>query len=696
VNSEATLPFVAAGSSLVLAAAAIFWKRTNLASWCFALGMAGFAADAILSGVALFQTDAVVLEQLRDAGLAVKGAMTAVWLCFSVVYSRGDARQSLRGWAPLIVIAVLLPPVLMLAFPGAMVAARTNPETGESWLQFLWAARLINLTVLVGTILVLMNLERTFRAAVGTMQWRIKFLILGLAVVFGARIYTRSQALVFSGHANALTQVETIALLIGCVLMAVAYLRSGFSEIDVYPSRAVLHTSITVVLAGGYLFVVGVLAQMVQRSGGAGAFQVQAFLVLIAIALLAVLLLSERLRHRINSFVSHHFKRPRYDFRKIWTRFTQSTASAMDEGALCAAAAQLISQTFNVMSVSIWLYDEEKERLERVASTARSRGDEKQRSTRFHPHEELRKARVFDLEGVKEDWGGIIRDLSETQFHTGGHRIGASLVTGDRLLGVTILADRVNGIPYTIEEFELLECMADQIASNLLNLRLAGKILLGKEMEAFQTISAFFVHDLKNAASTLNLMLQNFPVHYADPSFRADALRGIGETTGRINQIIERLSAVRDKLELRPQEIDLNALVKESLQGVNGSGNIDVTKELEPLPALLADVEQLRSVVTNLLLNARDAIRENGRIEVKTAARDGWVTLSVSDNGCGMAPEFVRDSLFRPFKTTKKKGLGIGMFQTKMIVEAHHGYLRVQSEPGKGTAFHVTLPAETI
>ena len=57
-----------------------------------------------------------------------------------------------------------------------------------------------------------------------------------------------------------------------------------------------------------------------------------------------------------------------------------------------------------------------------------------------------------------------------------------------------------------------------------------------------------------------------------------------------------------------------------------------------------------------------------------------------------MAPEFVRDSLFRPFKTTKKKGLGIGMFQTKMIVEAHHGYLRVQSEPGKGTAFHVSLP----
>jgi putative PEP-CTERM system histidine kinase len=475
-------------------------------------------------------------------------------------------------------------------------------------------------------------------------------------------------------------------------LMAVAYFRSGFTEIDVYPSRAVLHTSITVLLAGGYLFVVGVLAQMVRRSGGAGVFQIEAFLVLLAIALLAVLLLSERLRRRIKSFVSHHFKRPHYDFRKIWTRFTESTESAMDARTLCAAAAQLISQTFNVMSVSIWTYDEEKERLDRVASTARSRGDAAEQSIPFSPPLDVNMPRVFDLETVKQDWGELFRQLSETQFHTGGNRVAVSLVAGERWLGVAILADRVSGIPYTLEEFELLECIGDQIASNLLNLRLTSKILLGKELEAFQSISAFFVHDLKNAASTLNLMLQNFPIHYADPAFRADALRGIGETTSRINQIIERLSAVRNKLELQPGEVDLNAMINQVLQGVNGSDDIEVTRSLESLPMMRADAEQLRSVVTNLLLNAREAVGQKGRIEVKTAVHDGWVTLSVSDNGCGMTPEFVRDSLFRPFKTTKKKGLGIGMFQTKMIVEAHHGHVRVQSEPGKGTAFHVSLP----
>jgi putative PEP-CTERM system histidine kinase len=216
--------------------------------------------------------------------------------------------------------------------------------------------------------------------------------------------------------------------------------------------------------------------------------------------------------------------------------------------------------------------------------------------------------------------------------------------------------------------------------------------VFNKELEAFQTISAFFVHDLKNAASTLRLMLQNLPIHFDDPDFRADALRGIGETTNRINQIIEHLGAVRSKLELRSSEIDLNALVDQAIQSVNGNPGVEIEKELGPVPKLIADSEQLQSVVMNLLLNARDAVGSHGRIQVKTRERNGWATLSVTDNGCGMTADFVRQSLYRPFKTTKKKGLGIGMFQTKMIVEAHQGSIRVKSEIGKGTTFQVLLP----
>jgi signal transduction histidine kinase len=99
--------------------------------------------------------------------------------------------------------------------------------------------------------------------------------------------------------------------------------------------------------------------------------------------------------------------------------------------------------------------------------------------------------------------------------------------------------------------------------------------------------------------------------------------------------------------------------------------------------------------VTNLVINASDASAPAGEIRIETSQSKGWAVLSVADDGCGMAPEFVSRTLFRPFQTTKKKGLGIGMFQSKMIVEAHGGRIEVDSEVDKGTTFRVLLPIDT-
>ena len=694
VTSESTLAFIAAVLSAALAVAAVLRNRRSAAAWWFALGMLGLALDSIFTGICLSLIGLEKLAFWQEWALILKAFLVAIWLGFAVTYSRGNAGESFRRWRILIAIACLLPVAALLGFRGDLIQVLVRPNSSDLWISFSPAGKVVNVAILVGTVLVLMNLERTFRSAVGTMQWRIKFLVLGLAVVFGARIYTRSQALVFSGHYNSLTEVEAISLLVGCVLLGVGYFRSGFREIDVYPSRAVLHTSITVLLVGGYLFVIGVLAQIVARYGSATTFQLQAFLVLVAITLLAVFLLSEKIRQRAKRFVSRHFSRPQYDFRSVWTQFTQSTSSAIDDPTLCAASAKLISETFNVLSVSVWLFDEEKNKLKLEASTSRARDVMNEDAIEFSAIDpglaKMRKA--FDLEKIKDDWGQTLRQISKTQFSEGGNRMGVPLLAGDRYLGLIILADRVNGVPYTVEELELLECIGDQVASSLLNLRLAKEIMLGKELEAFQTISAFFVHDLKNAASTLKLTLQNLPVHFDDPDFRQDTLRSIGATTNRINQIIERLGTLGGKLELRPSAVDLKLLVEQAIENVNGMPGIEFAKEFESLPKFMADSEQLRSVVTNLLLNAREAIGERGRIEVKIGSQGGWAALSISDDGCGMTPSFLRDSLFRPFKTTKKKGLGIGMFQSKMIIEAHHGSIRVKSDVGKGTTFQVLLP----
>ena len=120
--------------------------------------------------------------------------------------------------------------------------------------------------------------------------------------------------------------------------------------------------------------------------------------------------------------------------------------------------------------------------------------------------------------------------------------------------------------------------------------------------------------------------------------------------------------------------------------------NVELMRKLQPLPRIFADREQIQSVVTNLVLNARDALGSGGRIQVRTENRGERVVLSVVDNGCGMSQAFLKESLFRPFQSTKKKGLGIGLFQSRAIVQAHGGGMHVESEVGKGTTFIISLP----
>jgi hypothetical protein len=112
------------------------------------------------------------------------------------------------------------------------------------------------------------------------------------------------------------------------------------------------------------------------------------------------------------------------------------------------------------------------------------------------------------------------------------------------------------------------------------------------------------------------------------------------------------------------------------------------------IPKLFLDAEQIQKVLLNLLMNANEAIKDAGEIRVATSQQDNHVILSVSDNGCGMSRQFIEQSLFRPFQTTKKQGMGIGLYHSKMIIEAHQGRIEVESEEGKGTTFRVLLPID--
>jgi putative PEP-CTERM system histidine kinase len=692
------LPFVSAGFALLMAIAGLLSKRRSLASWSFAAGMALLALDSYVAGQTQRASQFDDVFHWLTLSLIIKSFVPAAWLFFSLTFSRGGYRETLTRWRIPLALAALLPVGLALGFQHQLVGIVAAGAEGEQLLLRLDpAGKALNIILLVAHVWILMNLEQTFRAAVGTKRWQIKFVVLGLAIVFGSRIYAQSQAILYSTYDVQWLGIESSGLLIGCAMLLAAYLRTGFAEIDVYPSRAVLSSSVTVLAAAGYLFIVGVLARVTGRLGGTENFQLQTLVVLLGMACLALLLLSDRLRQRVHGFVDRHFARAQHDSVKIWTRLSESLAHATDEAGLCASSVKLVSGTFEVLSVTIWLHDEQTDQLTAGATTAPQPVETGAKgSLRRAPKSVVEGLRTrtapFDLEGVADPWAVELRQLNATTFPNGGNRWCVPLRAGGRVLGLFVLADRVNGALYTAEEINLLHCIADQVSSVLANLRLAANVARSREMEAFRTMSAFFVHDLKNTAASLNLLLKNLPVHFDDPAFREDALRAVGNSARRIDDLIGGLSALRQQPRIKLADADLNQVVLAALDELGGMGEVQLTRELEPLPVILADQEQLRSVVTNLVLNAKDALGQGGWIRLRTAQVEGSVVLSVADNGCGMSEPFMRDSLFRPFQTTKKRGLGIGMFQTRMIVEAHGGSIRVESEAGKGSTFWVSLP----
>jgi putative PEP-CTERM system histidine kinase len=297
-----------------------------------------------------------------------------------------------------------------------------------------------------------------------------------------------------------------------------------------------------------------------------------------------------------------------------------------------------------------------------------------------------------DLESGENSWAGDLQRACSGYLEEVHIRCCVPLIAGGNLVGLLTLDDRVGGETITLEDFDLLKTIAGQTAANLLNMQLAERLRRMKELEAFQTVSAFIVHDFKNLASTLSLTMQNLPMHFDNPEFRKDAVRITQQTLTKINGICAGLSSLSQKIDLKRTKIDLNELVANIFSSLNGGVKASLTKDLRPLAKLFIDPDQVRKVLTNLILNANEAIGNGGEIQVSTEQKDGWVILSVSDNGCGMSKEFMERSLFRPFKTTKKQGMGIGLFQSKMIIEAHGGRIEVGSEEGEGSTFRVFLP----
>ncbi len=698
MNLETLLDFGSSGLAALLGLGAALQARQATDRRAFAAGMLTLAAERLFGGLMAGSVTPHAVYNWQMWRLTAVALLPGFWLVFSLTYARGNSREFLRKWRWVVATVFAFPLAVMLGFRSEIITSSDLLEDPKVLIMHVgWAGTALYLLFLCTAVLILINLEHTYRSALGTVRWRIKFMLMGVGVLFTVRLFTTSQTLLFKSLDPRLDILHAGALILAVLLIMRSVFRTDRFNLDIHPSHSVLQGSVTVILVGIYLVVVGLLAKVVTYLGGDASFALKALVVLVLLVLLGIFLQSDRVRMYLGRFVSRHFQRPHHDYRAIWRKFTEGTASRVEPAEYYRAVVKMAGDIFQSLSVAIWVVGDRQEDLTMGAST--SLGERQARELQPTPEESavvLNHLRdhpePVDIETEQAAWAVVLRRCHPGEFHKGVTRVCVPIMSGQEVLAVFLIGDRVGGAAFTLQDLDLLKSIGDHVASGLLNVRLSQRLLQAREHEAFQTMATFFVHDLKNAASTLNLMLQNLPDHFDDPAFREDALRGVGKSVAHINHLISRLTQLRSELKITPGEADLNEVVRGVLGGFSPEKDFQIETRYSDLPRLALDREQFAKVITNLVLNAREAASANGRLTLSTSRSGAWAVLEAADNGRGIPPEFLSRSLFRPFQTTKKNGLGIGMFQSKMIIEAHGGRITVESTVGQGTTFRIFLP----
>ena len=699
MNFSVGLSYIAAMVAAGVAVLALYRDPRSFVHRIFAIGMGFFAIEAALVGFSFQSPSLEAFMGRQQIRLIVASFLPVLWLFFSLSFARSNYTEFLSKWKWSLILFFIAPLAMVTVFRGVFYAGIPLMSAAGFLLSPIgWSGYFWYLFWIVCSILILMTLERTLRRSTGHKRWQIKFMILGIGSIFGIHIFTDSQVILFRVLNTSLDIVNIGALLVGTILVNRSLFRGSALSVGLHLSHQFLYSSFTVLAVGVYFIVVGLVAWFSLRFGGVYNIQLAIFLVFVAVVGLATFLLSDRLRLARKRLISRHLKRPMYNYQNIWEDFTARTATITGTENLCNAVVKMVSETLEILSVSIWLVDEKREQLTFGGSTVFT--PEQAMQLKFYGYQGADLIRAMsdqampvDLEGKSDNWVEDLRLSYVGETKEARIRYCVPLRAAEQLVGIITLSEKIFYEPLTFEDSDLLKTIADQAAASLLSIRLSEYLRQVKELEAFQTMSAFFMHDLKNLASKLSLVTQNLPVHLDNPEFRNDALKTISQSVAKINTMSGRLSLLSQKLELNPQATDLNELVKSTLEDMHSYIKGTVSLDLSDLPPASIDREQIHKVIENFVMNASDALAgPDGTIAITTRESDPFIELSFSDNGCGMSREFVEKHLFRPFQTTKKQGMGIGLYHCKTIVEAHGGRIEVDSEEGKGTTFRVLLP----
>lgn len=241
--------------------------------------------------------------------------------------------------------------------------------------------------------------------------------------------------------------------------------------------------------------------------------------------------------------------------------------------------------------------------------------------------------------------------------------------------------------------------------------RLEAEVLRAHKLDSIGRMAGGIAHDFNNLLTAIMSYADMALVSLPDGHPAAESIQHLIDTANRAAEMTKRLLAFARRQSLAPQIVDLNELVRGMVPILDRlvGEQVELKLDIDPvLKTVTADPAQLEQVVLNLVVNARDSMPAGGVITIQTAnvvigeaglespleATPGeYVKLSINDTGTGIAPEHL-EHIFDPFYSTKEtRGTGLGLAVVYGVVKQSGGHIEVESKPGRGTTFHVYLPA---
>ena len=577
---------------------------------------------------------------------------------------------------------------LTVATIGIILPATEQPHTSIEGLRL--GSRL--LLAVMGLVLV----EQLFRNTRRDYQWNMKFMSLGLVLIFGYEFILYADAVLFSVLNETLRTLRPIAHALAVPFIIIASGRNRHNALNVNLSREFVFRSGVLFATGTYLLLMAAGGYYLRLFGGSWGDVILVLFIIVALAGLAVLAGSSSARNYLRVVIDRNLFEYKYDYRAEWRRITNTLTRPDADLSLGQRVIVSLADVLHVKEGAVWLREDNGLLL----PYAHYHVDW---NFHFSPADTAAIAQFFserewivDLDELRRDQDAYVGlPLSERIANDRDIRFIVPLFINDQISGIVLLGQPSIALSLIWEDYDLLKVSARQAASVIAQHRAAQALANSRQFEAFHQMSAFVVHDIKTVVAQLSLLVRNAERHKTNPKFIEDMLATTDNAAKRMQKLLDQL---RDP---KPQQdanvVDVTLAVRRATERLARGRPVPQLQIEAPTVQARAQEEQLISVIGHVIQNAQDATPDDGSIKILVDSDGVWAVISITDTGSGMDEAFVRDRLFSPFDSTKGvTGMGIGVYQSREYLRSQGGDLRVSSMSGQGSSFVLTLPLASV